>query len=661
MPEYQLREPYASVLPRLTTSYQVVALTHMSLEHERLGRPPTRKELSAAVGRATGKDPSQEHLSRIVEKINRQISNPEERIEITPHRPFFRFFREVRAVHQNFVDQHGEPPTLRELRELLAQKGIRVSKTVINNIRFNRNEATPAERREFALSRRKGDVTVAPVRKAYTQAREYLEKLGIARAPHTTLVATFLRREGISVRRESLEARMRTSPLFSDLPLDKYYDISLLALRGCYTKLEATLGRPPASKELLKAYHGLGFRRVAYEDLVERIRRYNLRVPRAERMPLSRARGSGVYERDIRRVYKRESVRLKRKPTLEEMKGALESGIAGSRISVDRLRRVMRALKLAITPEGGFWKRTKGVIRDALHSLKERFGRRPLSVEVIREVKEKGTTVGKKELERAIASISRHDTPPESERQGVLRPAQVLGTINARYEEIVRSQRRQPTKGEIRAQLGWTEAGFEEALQPLYALAASRKRPPVVFADSLLGETLRVILESESLLEKRIRVGTITPFDLEEKLGKFVNGWELPVQAQEQDGVRLTFDEALARLQVWWIVVVCMNAPTRGVHEDLEVEAILNERKWRRGLGISDQELNPFEGFSQALHVAREAGRLSQSEFESTNNSVLQAPDRASAYASLRAEIARLAEQCGFPRRGVSLYIAPKN
>jgi hypothetical protein len=625
----------------------------MEREHERLGRAPTVRELKSALAGTSLDALSKDRLSQIKRTLVGRMPEGAPPLLFTKDRPLFRHLERVRAEYEHFVDQHKQPPSFAELKALLAGSGTPVTKTSLSNIlkRLRRTSAPGGE--SFRLSRHRIAVTTSQIEVAYNQAAEHLNRAGITKAPTAALVAKFLQRAGHPLSRKTLEYRFANVPELRSLRISSYFDPGDKILARTHKQLRTALGRDPTTKELTSEYNKLSLERARPDSVWMRVSRLNKKLPAGRRMSFSDTFGSGIYDVDLKRVADSATKRLGRPPTLKELRNELLSSIKGSDISLDATHRRSRRLGIPLTSEHDLTKQAQLLVAHKIQELRTLFGRRPFGAEVREALQHDGTTLSQREFNTILASAKRHR---EKKFQSAVRlgfPSHLAGKLRKEYDLLHRRLSRYPDAEALATQLGWKVAGIESALPVAQARAVKCRSHPVVLSNTPTAAALEVITltvrEIGATIAGKAPSRSAISRDDVETIKPMAKGWDLPELPIGDSASSLTVDQKLARCEQWWVLITCMHAPPICLAEECELEARYSEAKLAKALGVKDLGENPFEGFVQALQVAKESGRLSEADLARIKKQVEGSSSIAAAYSTLRHELMSLARQCGFP------------
>jgi hypothetical protein len=625
----------------------------MESEHERLGRAPTSRELQSALAGTDLEGLSKDRLVQIKQNLEALISSEGRSLHFTMDRPLFRHLGSVRHLYDTFVDQHGQPPTFTQLKELLARASIEITETPLKNILTRLRKTAPSHNKNFRVSRQRVPVTTRQIEAAYKEAVSYLQKAEISKPPTAALVTTFLRRAGHVMKRESLEYRFEHVPELKSLSLSPHFDPGDEILPAAHKRLCKQLRRDPTAKELASEYNKYSLRRANADSVWTRVSRLNKKLPANRHMSFSDTFGSGIYDVDLKNIADLVTARLKRPPTLKELHSALLASVEHSYISADAVHRRSRRLRIRLTNERDLTKSDQLLLARTIKKLTALFGRRPSGAEVRGALESEGRTFSQKEFNTTLASAKKHRDKEFSAAVRLGLPGHFAGKMRQGYDALRRGMARYPTTEQLAKHLGWRVAGIESAL-PLAQLRAIRYgSPPIVLRNTPTAkalETLEITVQGlgGTLAKKAPPISTLTD-DAVSVIKSLAWGWELPELPRGTSDEALTFDQKLARYEQWWVLITCLQAPPLAVSEEWEFEARTLEAKTAKGFDIKSLEVNPFDGFFQVMRIAQEAGRLSAAHTARVLKDVEGASGASHAYTILRQELMNLARQCGFP------------
>ena len=649
---------YLKALKAARTPGERTLVPVMRAEHERLRRPPTVRELQIALTGSPLGGLSTDWVRKIQQNIVGRLKRVPHPIHFTRDRPPFRHIQTVRAEYESFVNQHKQPPTFAELRGLLAEKGVSITVTSLENtLKVLRLEAASGAE-SFRLSRRRIAVTTSQIEAAYGVAREYLRKVEISSAPSAALVAKFLRRSGHQISSRALEFRFQTSRELSSLKLSPYRDPGDKIILKAHRQFEKRVGRPPTARELATEFNSISIERGNADSIWTRVSRINKKLPAKQRLQLSQPCASGIYDVDVKRVEAASRLRLGRPPTLKELRRTLLESVPGSKLSLDAMHRRSKRLGLSLTSEYKLTKEAQLLIVRKINSLLKVFGRRPSGAEVREALKQDGIVFSEKTFLTSFGSAKRHRD--ERFRLGVRlnQAGRIIGNLGVRYETQLKNKGGYPSAEQLAKSLGWTALGVQSALPLAQSRAARLKIHPVVLSNTLLADALDALTSVVRGLGASILEGHASDFQISSKhhalIKSMVGEWKLPELPIGDSFASLTFDEKFARCEQWWVLITCLNAPATKVSDEYEFRARVVEAKLGRIFGIGDARDNPIAGFVQVLQVAHSSGRLSTADFRLITQQAAKAQSIGECHSILRTKLMNLASQCGFPRPRVA-------
>lgn len=626
----------------------------LELARDRLKRMPTLRELRASMVSTPLEALSKDRLRQILLNLNKRLPASEERVHLTTDRAFFREQGVVAAAYDSFRRLHQEPPTVRELKELVNRLGHSITDTSLGNILKHLRTAESAEENPFSVSRRRKELTAEVIRSAHEEAVGYLEFCGVERQPSVALIRHYLRTRGHRISHKVLTYRLKSTPSLRGLKVSSNFDPADYILPKAHRRLSRELGRPPTAKELAAEFNLISLVRASPDAVWMRAKRLNRSLASAKRMSFSVTFGSGIYDHDLLRVVKEGTAQLRRAPTLKEVQRAALDSIPGSNITLDALHRRLRRLKVRLTSEYTLTKQAQRIVTDKIHELRPLLGRRPFGAEVREALRRDGHEITPEEFANVLGSAKRH-RGTDFRRSVILGfPSHLGGKLRIAFDQLRKANSAYPSAEDLARTLGWTRAGVIGALPTAQQRAAKFGFAPVVLAGTPETRALEG-LESLAMSVASSVAGSDAGKSQElsgvqEAVRSAVGDWGLPAIPYGAAAAAFSVDEKLLRCELWWVLVSCLKSPPCLISEDLEIEFRVAEAQLAKRFGLHVAEHNPFDGFLQVLRVARESGRLSAEKQEAIERRASAAENVAGAYSILRQEVQQLAAQCGFPR-----------
>lgn len=626
----------------------------LELARHRLERMPTLRELRASMVSTPLEALSKDRLSQILLNLNKRLPASEERILLTTDRAFFREQGVVAAAYDSFRRLHQEPPTVRELKELVNRLGHSITETSLGNILKHLRKTEAAGAQSFSVSRRRKHLTAEVIRAAHEEAAGYLEFCGIERQPSIGLISHYLKAQGHRISHKVLTYRLKSTPSLRGLSTSSGFDPADYILPKAHQRLSRELHRPPTAKELATEFNLISLVQASPDAVWMRVKRLNRSLRSDKQMTFSVTFGSGIYDHDLLRVVKEGASQLRRAPTLKEVQRLALDLIPGSNIALDTLHRRLRRLNVRLTSDYYLTKQTQRLVTEKIRELKPILGRRPFGAEVRGALARDGHPMAPEEFAKVLGSAKRH-RGNEFRRAVILGfPSHLGGKLRLAFDQLHKANSAYPSVEDLARTLGWTRAGVVGALLTAQQRAAKYGFAPVVLAET---PEARALQDLESLARSVASAVAGSEAEdspdlsgVQEALRSAVGDWGLPTLPAGAAAAALSLDEKLLRCELWWVLVSCLKSPPCLVSEDLEIECRVAEAQLAKRFGLHLAQHNPFDGFLQVLRVARESGRLSAQKQESIERSAGGAENVAAAYSVLRQEVQHLAAQCGFPR-----------
>ena len=645
-------EHYEAVRRVTRTGQESEFLAVMQIEHQRLGRSPTVRELRDALAATSLAGLSKDRLLQIQRKLNDRLSSGPEPLKFTMDRAFFTDRDAVRAAYLDCKARLKQAPTFAQLNKALLEAGCPITRTSLRNILSHLRRTRSPQDESFRISRRRIETTTADIIEAYEGARSYLQRCEITRPPAASLVSLFLRRNRVGLQRQALEYRFSSDPELRSMPLSRHFDPSNEIVMRAHKRLRELFERNPTAKELASEYNRLSLVRASADAVWARVQNINKGLPATRRMQFGATFGSGIHDRDMQRAAAAVRARKGRAPTLQELRRELLRSVPCSSISLDALHRRSRRFGLQLTSEHTLTKQVQSVVTSKIRELREAFGRRPCGAEVREALAASGLKLSTAEFNRTLGSAKHYRARSFKEAVRLGLPSHFVGKLRLAIESGRGATGKYPTLTEVAAQLGWTEEGVKRALPMAQQRAVKYRLAPVLLADSpaagAVGAIESVARQVVGGLKSSGRAAVSLPENAARDLSAATAPWVLPELPRGAE--KLSFDEKLARCEQWWVLVACLQAPPLNLPEEVELSARFEEVRLGKRFAVPDLALNPFEGFVQVLRVAAEARRLDQSALSQVMQRVEAAGSVGEAYAVLRAEVQDLARQCGFPR-----------
>ena len=626
----------------------------LELARHRLERMPTLRELRASMVSTPLEALSKDRLSQILLNLNKRLPASEERVLLTTDRAFFREQGVVAAAYDSFRRLHQEPPTVRELKELVNRLGHSITDTSLGNILKHLRKTKATGGLSFSVSRRRKDLTAEVILGAHQEAAGYLEFCGIERQPSVALVQHFLRAQGHRISHKVLTYRLKSTPSLRSLKVSSGFDPADYILPKAHQRLSRELNRPPTAKELAGEFNLISLVRASPDAVWMRVKRLNGSRGTGKQMGFSVTYGSGIYDHDLLRVVKEGASQLRRPPTLKEVQRLALASIPGSNIALDTLHRRLRRLEVRLTSEHTLTKQDQRIVTDKIQELRPLLGRRPFSAEVREALRRDGREMTPEEFTSVLGSAKRH-RGSEFRRAVILGfPSHLGGKLRLAFDQLRKANSAYPSAEDLARTLGWTRAGVLGALPTAQQRAAKFGFAPVVLAGTPEARALEG-LESLAMSVASSVAGSDAGesqelSEVQEAVRSAVGDWGLPAIPDGAAAAAFSVDEKLLRCELWWVLVSCLKSPPCLISEDLEIVFRVAEAQLAKRFGLHVAEHNPFDGFLQVLRVARESGRLSAEKQEAIERRAGSAENVAGAYSILRQEVQQLAAQCGFPR-----------
>lgn len=624
----------------------------LELARDRLERMPTLRELRASMVSTPLEALSKDRLSQILLNLNKRLPASEERILLTTDRAFFREQGVVAAAYDSFRRLHQEPPTVRELKELVNRLGHSITDTSLGNILKHLRKTKATGGLSFSVSRRRKDLTAEAILGAHQEAAGYLEFCGIERQPSVALVQHFLRAQGHRISHKVLTYRLKSTPSLRSLKVSSGFDPADYILPKAHQRLSRELNRPPTAKELAGEFNLISLVRASPDAVWMRVKRLNGSRGIGKQMGFSVTYGSGIYDHDLLRVVKEGASQLRRAPTLKEVQRLALASIPGSNIALDTLHRRLRRLEVRLTSEHTLTKQAQRIVTDKIQELRPLLGRRPFGLEVREALRRDGREMTPEEFTSVLGSAKRH-RGSEFRRAVILGfPSHLGGKLRLAFDQLRKANSAYPSAEDLARTLGWTRAGVLGALPTAQQRAAKFGFAPVVLAGTPEAEALDGIAALARGVVSPVTgsVGSPEILGVHEAVRAAAGDWGLPKLPVGDSANSVPLDEKLLRCELWWALVSCLKAPPCEISEDFEIECRVAEAQLAKRFGLQVAAQNPFDGFLQVLRVARESGRLSAQKQDAIERRAGGAENVAGAYSILRQEVQQLAAQCGFPR-----------